>query len=122
MNDPIVTAAAFFATAVAALTIHIMVMLAFRHLYLRLVPATFDRIMGTFPAHPDWIYLNSLARFGLKALVAFALLPFLVGMFLCLALLSDWKQVDGQLLLLPHFLHLLSDKRMLGFFRLALKA
>ena len=116
MNDTVVT-------TVAALAIHTVVMLAFRHLYLRLIPAAFDRIMGSFPMHLDLVaYLNFLAKFGLKSVVAFALLPFLVGAFLCLALLSDWKHVDGQLMLLPHFLHWVSDKRMLSIFRVPRKA
>jgi len=116
MKDPVVTTA-------AALAIHTVVMLAFRYLYSKGVPEAFDRIMGDFPAHLNlFAYLNFLPKLGLKALVAFLLLPFLVAAFLCLALLSDWKHVDGQLMLLPHYLHALSDKRMLGMIRLSLKA
>ncbi|SFP78409.1 hypothetical protein [Hymenobacter arizonensis] len=116
MNNPVVTAA-------AALVIHTVVMLAFRYLYIQRVPAAFDRIMGTFPAHLELAsYLNFISRFGLKALVAFVLLPFLVGAPLCLVLLSDWSHINYQLVLLPHYLHALSDKRILGIIRLSLKA
>ncbi|WP_310391717.1 hypothetical protein [Hymenobacter sp.] len=103
-------------TTAEALAIHTMVMLGFRYLYSRRIPAAFDRIMGSVTP-PD---LAAYLRFAPKALVAFVLLPSLVAAPLCLALLSDWSYGGQQLVLLPHWLHLMSDKRMLGFVRATL--
>jgi hypothetical protein len=102
---------------IEALAVHTVVMLAFRFLYTKCVPLAFDRTMG--PAtHLD---LEAYLRFAPKALVLFVLLPFLVAASLCLALINDWSYSGQQLVLLPHWLHLISDKRMLGFIRGALK-
>lgn len=98
-----------------ALVIHIAVMLALAYGYSQVAPAIFDRLLGKASTLQAGVWLYA------KGLVLLVLLPFVTAELLCMAWLSDWGY-NRYVVLVPHFVSLVSHKRMVEFIKTVVNA